>query len=315
MSGSAKAQFLQKRWSLLALLGALLTLACGAKQTPATTDGQTFVFAPPVGLVFRHQMKQLDELAIPGSAFRDSEEWRVVWEVKIEEGTEQYLYRRRLVELGITINGQAILTGKEIEPQKAEIVQVMGLDGKVVDVRGTEKLTEALASLVPAAERARISAQFSPERLRSMLGARAMDAFGEVVGKPAEVGATWTAQGNSGALRAKKVVVDSALGCRGSSCRKLVRTFDIDQQMIGEAVRDRLGAYLKERGWDPAAVHLQSADLKVEDFFVVEPATCLFHDAQLAEQGSLVLEGPAGGKLELVRTSKFESHADYPPPG
>jgi hypothetical protein len=315
MNVSGKRQMLQKRWLLVALFGALLSLACGAKQTPAgaPTTGQTFVYAPPVGLVFKHEMKQLDELTIPGSNFRDSEEWRIVWEVKIEEASDKFQYRRRLVELGLNVNGEQILKGSEVEPRRAEILQVMSKDGQLLDVTGTEQLTAAIASLVPEPERAVIAAQFSPERLRAVLGARAVDAFSEVVGKPADVGATWTAQGTYGALRAKKVVVDSALDCRGSSCRKLVRSFDIDQQMVGEAVRQKVGAYLKERGWDPAAVKVVDSKLKVEDYFVAEPATCLFHDAQLAEQGSIVLEGPAGGRLEFARTSKFESHADYPP--
>lgn len=301
---------------LLALMVALFSLACGAKQTPAgSTGGQTFVYAPPVGLVFKHQMKQLDELTIPGSNFRDSEEWRIVWEVKVEDAGDKIQYRRRLVELGIDVNGESILKGNEIEPQRAEIVQVMSKEGQVLDVTGTEQLTKAIASLVPEAQRGVVSAEFSPDRLRAVLGARAMDAFSEVVGKPADVGATWTAQGSYGALRAKKVVVDSELGCRGTSCRKLVRTFDIDQNMVGDTVRQKVASYLTGRGWDPATVKLVDSNLKVEDFFVVEPATCLFHDAQLAEQGRLVLEGPAGGRLEFVRTSKFESHADYPPPG
>lgn len=318
MNASGKLSDRRRQWSsLLVVVAALFALACGGSQGPAkgTEPGQKFVFAPPVGLVFRHEMKQLDEFSIPGSAFRESEEWRVLWEVKVEDGGDKYLYRRRLVEFAIKLNGEQILAGSEVTPRRAEIVQVMGKDGKVLDITGTEQLTETLASLVPPDDRASVKAQFSPAVLRATLTARAEDAFDEVVGKPADVGQTWSAQGSFGPFKGKTVRVDSALGCRGGSCRKLVRTFEVDEQMIDELVKKRVAGFLAERGWDPAAVRVVESNLKVEDQFVVEPASCLFHDAQLTDQGSVVLEGPNKGRLELVVSSKHSSHSEYPPPG
>jgi hypothetical protein len=258
-------------------------------------------------------MKHLDEVVVVGSNFRDSQEWRVVWLVKVESSGDKYLYRRRLAEFAVTLNGQKILTGQEVEPRRAEIVQVMSKDGHVLDVTGTEKLTETIASLVPEADRARVAQEFAPERLRAMMMARAVDAFDEVVGKPAEVGASWRAQGNFGPLRGKTVVVDSAIGCGGRECRKLLRVFDVDQQMVNDVARQRVAKFLAERGWKPSAARVADSNMKVEDVFVVEPATCHLYDAVLKEEGYVVLTDPAGASLKIAVTSRHESHSEYPP--
>lgn len=316
MNSSLRKQSRRTCWSLIALLAAVLALACGSKQSPGPSGGPAtkFVFAPRVGLEFTHQMKHVDEVVVPGSNFRDSQEWRVVWKVKVEDAGDKYIYRRRLAEFAVTLNGQKLLNGQEIEPQHAEILQVMSKDGRVLDVTGTDKLTEALASLVPPAERARVAKEFSPERLRAMLMARAVDSFDEVVGKPAEVGATWRAQSSFGALRGKTVAVESAVGCGGRDCRKLMRVFDVDQGMVNDVVRQRVATFLQERGWKPSAARVSDSNMKVEDTFVVEPATCHFHDALMKEEGYVVLTDPAGASIKIVTTSKHESHADYPPP-
>jgi len=306
----------KERGFFAAVLTALFVLACGSSQSPpkAAEPSGTFVFAPRAGLVFRHQMKQLEEFAVTGSSFRESEEWRVLWEVRVDEEADRFLYRRRLVELAITVNGKALLTGSEVEPRRAEIVQVMSRDGRVLDVLGTDQLTAAIVSVAPETERAWMAEEFSPENLRELLLARAVDAFEEVVGKPSEVGASWTARHNFGALTAKTIFVNSALGCGGRSCRKLVRTFDVDQQLVADVARARVAGFVKAQGGDPAAVRVVDSKLTVEDFFVVEPDTCHFHDAALTGQGRFVLEGPEGGRIELALTSKHESHAEYPLP-
>jgi len=315
MSSSLPKQSRRTRWSLLAPLAAVLAVACGAQQNPPSGGPATkFVFAPRVGGEFTHQMKHLDEVTVPGSNFRDSQEWSAVWKVKVEDGGDKYLYRRRLAEFSVTLNGQKLLNGQEIEPKKAEIVQVMSKDGRVLDVTGAETLTEALASLVPESERARVKQEFAPERLRAMLAARAVDSFDEVVGKPAEVGSTWKAESKFGPLKGKTVVVDSAVGCGGRQCRKLTRVFDIDQEMVNDVVRQRVATFLQQKGWKPSAARVADSNMKVEDVFVVEPATCHFHDANLNEEGFVVLKDPAGASLKIVMTSKAESHADYPAP-
>jgi hypothetical protein len=305
----------------LALLGAasltLASTACSSSSGGAAKSAEsstTFVFKPRVGLVYRHEMKTSEEVTIPGSNFRDAGEWRVLWEVTVEDAGGSYRYRRRLVELAITLNGEQILKGKEVEPRRAEIIQHMSKEGRVLDVTGTEQLTETLTSLVPEGARDAVRKEFSPANLKGILMARAVDAFDEIVGKPADVGQSWTTQGDFGPLRAKMVRVDSSVGCGGRTCRKLTRTFDVDQQKIGELARARVAGFLTTQGWDPSAVKVVDATVKVVDTFAVEPDTCHFHDALMTEEGKLTLEGPNGGRLELVLTSKHESHAEYPPP-
>jgi hypothetical protein len=297
------------------LIGALMTLACGSEQTSAKVaeTPSTFEFAPRVGLVFRHEMKHLDELTVAAASFREAVEWRALWEVRVEREGDYFLYRRRLLELGLTQNGQSVLTGGEIAGQNAEIVQVMNSFGIVHDVTGTEQLSEAIASLAPEAQRLAVSQQFSPTNLRELLMARAVDAFDDVVGKPVHVGASWSARKSPGLLQPKDVRVESALPCAATECRRLVRSYAIDQQELGEVARRRLGRFAAEKQWDPAALRVLETNVAAEDSFVVEPATCHFHDALATEEKRMVLQGPAGRSAEVVLTSRDSSHAEYPP--
>jgi len=305
---------------LLLVLGALSVsaTACKSGETSAAKAPESkkkFVFAPRVGLVFRHEMKNLEEITVPNSNFRDSVESRILWEVTVTEQSDgKYIYKRRLVELGLTVNGATVLSGKEIEPRRAEIQQVMSKDGHVIDVTGTEQITQAIVSLVKEPAKARVAEMFSAENLRQMLRARATDAFEEVVGKPADVGSSWSAKENYGPLKGKMVYVDSAIGCGGRSCVKLKRAFDVDQQKVGESVRLRMAGFLKESGADPAAVKLVDSNLKVEDTFVVEQDTCHMHDSTMLQEGQFVFEGPTKNRVSVVLTSKQTSHSEYPPP-
>jgi hypothetical protein len=292
-----------------------MTLACGADQASAKVaqTPSTFEFAPRVGAVFRHEMKHLDELTVAEASFREAVEWRVLWEVRIEREGDYYLYHRRLLELGLTQNGQTVLSGEEVAGQNAEIVQVMSSFGIVRDVTGTEQLSEAIASLVPEAQRLAVLQQFSPTNLRELLMARAVDVFDDVVGKPVHVGASWAARKSPGLLQPKDVRVESVLPCAPTECRKLVRRYDIDQAQLGDVARRRLARFSAERQWDPAALQVLETNVAAEDSFVVEPATCHFHDALSTEQGRIVVRGPAGRDAEVVLTSRDSSHAEYPP--
>lgn len=304
-----------RNWGVAAVVAGL-ALACSPEQTPAKSAqvDQKFVFAPHVGLVFHHEMKHIDALTVTGSPFRDAQEWRILWEVRIDQEGDKYLYHRRLLELAFKLNDQVLFAGSEVAARKAEIVQVMSHDGHALDVTGTEQLTQALTSLVPEAARSAVAEAFSPAAMRELLLARAVDAFDEVVGKPAKVGDSWTVSESDGPLRAKTVRVDSALACGAAECRKLVRTYDVDREKVGDLVRARVASFVRDQHWDATSVAVVDANVKVEDTFVVEPATCLFHDALLTEQGHMLLQGPAGAHAEVVLTATDASHADYPPP-
>lgn len=302
-------------WVFAALATALATAACTSPdQTPAKAAeaASHFEFAPPVGLVFRHEMTHLDEFTVPAASFREALEWRILWEVRVAQEGDYYLYHRRLLELGLSVNGQPVLTGNEITAQNAEIVQVMGRNGFARDVTGTEQLTEAIAAVLPEASQAAATQQFSPTNLRELLLERAVDAFGDVVGKPTDVGATWPARESAGLLERKDVRVESALACGATACRKLVRSYDIDQQMIGDVARRRVARFLAQQNWDPEALQVLETNVGAEDTFVVEPSTCLFHDGLLNEQGRVVLQGPTGARAEVMIASRDTSHAEYP---
>jgi hypothetical protein len=76
--------------------------------------------------------------------------------------------------------------------------------------------------------------------------------------------------------------------------------------------RRRLARFVAEQRWDPEALQVLETNVVAEDSFVVEPATCHFHDALSTEEGRLVLRGPAGRSAEVVLTRRDSSHAEYP---
>ncbi len=312
---SSGSKMVRGHWVLSTLFAALMASACGSGQSSAKGPhtASHFEFAPQVGLVFRHEMTHLEEFTVPAASFREALEWRILWEVRIDKDGDYYLYHRRLLELGLSVNGQSLLTGNEVSGQNAEIVQVMNIYGVAQDVTGTEQLTEAIASLVPEERRAAVMAQFSPTNLREVLMERAVDVFGDVVGKPTRVGSSWPARESAGLLQPKDVRVDSALACGGTECRKLVRSYAIDQQKIGDVARRRVARFVAQRRWDPEALLVLETKVDAEDSFVVEPATCLFHDGLLTEQGRIVIQGPERNSAEVLLTSRDSSHADYPP--
>jgi hypothetical protein len=306
----------KKHWGAVALITALSSIACGGEQQPpakAAEDASNFVFAPREGQVFQHEMKHLEEFAVPEKNFREAQEWRILWEVRVEKQRDNYLYHRRLVELALSVNDRAELMGNEVTEKRAEIVQVMGPYGRVLDVTGTETLTEAIASLAPPELQGAVAEQFSPTNLRELLLERAVDTFEDLVEKPARVGASWQARKTSGLLQPTQVRVDSALPCGATECRKVVRSYDIDQQKLGDLARRRVARFVADQQWDPNALQVVDTEVKAEDHFVVEPTTCHFHDALLTEQGRFVLQGPTGSRAEVLLTSRDSSHAEYPP--
>ena len=302
-------------WVFASLVATVLSSACGGEQQPpakVAQDASNFVFAPHEGLVYQHEMKHLDEFTVPAKSFREAQEWRILWEVRIEKQRDNYLYHRRLVELALSVNGQPQLMGNEVTEKRAEIVQVMGPYGRVLDVTGTEQLTAAIASLVPPQLQDAVAEQFSPTNLRELLLERAVDTFEDLVDKPARVGSSWQPRQQGGLLQPTQVRVDSALPCGGTECRKVVRSYDIDQQKLGDIARRRVARFVAEQQWDPKALQVVDTEVKAEDSFVVEPTTCHFHDALLTEEGRFVLQGPTGVRAEVLLASRDSSHAEYP---
>jgi hypothetical protein len=316
MNASASNPFRGKTWACAALVAALTAPACSSEQTPAKVPEATdqFVFAPRVGSTFQHEMKHRDEVAVPSASFHEALEWRILWEVQVEQQDENFLYQRRLVELGLNVNDQPVLQGNEITAQKADITQVMSSEGRPLDVTGTDELTAAIASLAPENQRSAVAQHFSPANLRELLLGRAVDAFADVVNKPTHVGSTWSAGESAGLLQPTSVRVDSALACGGTQCRRLVRSYELDQQQLADVARRRVAHFVAQQNWDPNALKVVDTSIRAEDSFVVEPMSCHFHEALLVEQGRFTLEGPDGRRVEVMLSSQDSSRAVYPPP-
>ena len=79
-----------------------------------------------------------------------------------------------------------------------------------------------------------------------------------------------------------------------------------------DVTRRRVARFAAQQKLDPEALQVLETNVGAEDTFVVEPSTCLFHDGLLTEQGRVVLQGPSGGRAEVLIASRDTSRAEYP---
>jgi hypothetical protein len=127
------------------------------------------------------------------------------------------------------------------------------------------------------------------------------------VGHPATVGSTWTAtDGASGGT--KQISIVSEAPCGNAKCVKVERKYDVDKNEVFAEVSDRVAAYVKSQGGDPAQVKLVGLDVKLQDSLVIDPATMDYHGANFGQDATLNVAGPNG---ELPVALKIERSSDY----
>jgi hypothetical protein len=288
----------------------LLASACGGSSSePKTPAGgaSAFTYAPTENKPYHETMQRLEEMSIPGTPLRDAERWTLDWDVV--NGKESNLFKRtmKLVGLKLNVNGADQLRGDEIKPSGVQLEVLTDKDSNVVDVRGTEQMSAAIVALGTPEAQPVLARIFSPQRLKALVVLRSIEQHADFVGRPAAVGSTWSAaDSESGGTKQISVVGESP--CGNAKCVKVERKYEPNKNELFAEVSDRVAAYVKSQGADPAQVKLGNLDVKLQDSLVIDPATMDYYGANFGQDATLHLAGPNG---ELPVALKIERSSDY----
>ena len=299
----------------LVLVGACLLpcLACsGAAPAPATAEAQaapeTFTFAPALDRPFHYTQRRFEEVSVPGSPMRNSEDWLINWEVVTKQESNHFRRTLRLVGLKISVNGLDLLQGHEVKQSFAAIDVLTDKDANVVDIRGTDQLSEALVALASPEGRPGVARLFSPENLKALVLTRSRELNSDFVGRPTKVGSQWMAN-TPGASGTRQIRVVAEEPCGSDRCLRVVREYDVDRAAIQANVSAQVAAYVESRGADPSQVKVVGMDLKHEDSLLINPSTMEYHDAKFDEAATIHVSTPEGElavAFKLQRSSSYE---------
>jgi hypothetical protein len=295
----------------LALACILASVACGPPSSDTKTAEQgkpsAFTYAPTLDRPYRETNRRYEEMSIPGSPMRESEEWTLEWQVVVTRETNLFKRSLRLVGLKVSVNGAPQLKGDEVKDAMATVDVLTDKDSNVVDVRGADQLSEAIVSLGDEKARPALARVFSPARLKALAMVRSQELHQDLVGRPTPVGSQWMAQGSSGATT-RQVNVVGEEACGASRCLQVVRKYDVDGQALFAEISGRVAAYVQSQGGDPSKVALTGMDVKLEDSLLVDPATMEYHGARFNQDATLKVAGPNG---ELPVSFKLRREVDF----
>ncbi|HEU5075938.1 MAG TPA: hypothetical protein VFU02_17210 [Polyangiaceae bacterium] len=283
--------------------------ASGPAGAEAPTSTEKFTYAPVLDKRFHHTQRRYEEVSIPGSPMRRSEEWIMEWDVVTKQESNLFRATQRLVGLKININGLELLKGDEIKDDMVAVDIVTDKDSNVVDVRGADQLSEALVALAAPEAKPQIARIFSPERLKALGVARSLERHADLVGRPSKVGSQWMANDPvTGGTKEVRVVAEEACGAR--TCLRVVRQYDADRQAIRDSVAAQVKADVEAKGGDPSKVDVVGMEIKHEDTLLIDPATMEYHGANFIQNATVAVAGPEGQlqvafKLERQSTYKY----------
>jgi hypothetical protein len=304
-----------KKQSLILLSLLLVAPACGPKagdaKAPSASEVAAFQYAPRIGSKFRHVMTRAEELTIVGTPLRQLEEWTITWDVTLSSENNATLMRGELAALALSVNGAKVLAGDEVAPKKAFVEILLDSEGKVIDVRRTETLTDAIVSVANPEAAPVVRAIFDAEGLRYHFAGLVAERAADLRGRPTKVGASWqidaAPEAPGAATRTLRIVDEEP--CGAFSCVKVARETRILPELVWAAAKNDVAAYVKEKGGDPEKIELAKVDVELVDEMVVEPATLQFHAASFLQSSTLTVASPAGEltvKSSLKRTSSYE---------
>jgi len=296
--------------SLLFVLPACASKSGDAKSAPAA-EANTFQYAPRVGSKFRHVMTRAEELTIVGTPLRQLEEWKLTWDVELSAEQDAVLMRGNLTSLELSVNGASVLAGNEVTSKEAFVEILFDKDGKVIDVRRTQTLTDALVSMARPEAAEVVRAIFDPEGLRYHFAGLVAERSMDLLGHPAAVGGSWEidAAPDAPGAATRTVRVKAAEPCATFSCVRVARETRIAPEIVWEASKAEVAAYVQSQGGDPAAVKLEKADIELVDEMLVEPTTMQFHGATFSQKATITVQGPSGQltvQSSLRRSSTYE---------
>ena len=99
----------------------LFVSGCSSSKTAADEKPGAFNYAPALDKPSHETMRRLEEISIPGSPLRNSEEWTLDWDVVTKKEGDNYKRSLKLTGLKIDVNGQPLLKGDEVKAANATV--------------------------------------------------------------------------------------------------------------------------------------------------------------------------------------------------
>src|SRR6187399_1898788 len=279
------------------VLGVLFLAACASGEPAANSADKAasgaFVYAPALNKPYHETMTRYEEVSIPGSPMRDAQKWTLDFDVTTTQEANLFKRSHRLVGLKINVNGAEQLKGDEVKADMATVDVLTDKDSNVIDVRGADQLSDAIAHLGAPETQAILKRIFSPQRLKALIIVRNMEQHADFVGRPSTPGSQWqVTEPDSGVVT--QVRVAGEVPCDGSKCVQVTRTYELDRQMVFAEVSERIAAFVQSQGGDPSKVQLTGMDVKLEDSLVIDPSSMDYHGARFSQDATLHVTGPNG---------------------
>jgi hypothetical protein len=291
---------------LMAAALLLAASACSGSKTASDAKPGAFNYAPALDKPSHETMRRLEEISIPGTPLRNSEEWTLDWDVVTKKDGDNYKRSLKLTGLKIDVNGQPLLKGDEVKAANATVDIITDKDSKVLDVQGAEQFSKAIVSLGAPDAQPALGRIFSAERLRILAAVRSMELHQDFVGRPAQVGSAWTASDSDGST--KQIRVLSEVPCNAGKCVQVVREYKLDEKDLYGEISELVAAYVQEQGGDPSKVGLVGMDVKLEDSLVIDPMTMDYYGAKFDQMATIRVAGPNG---ELPVSMKVQRENTY----
>jgi hypothetical protein len=301
-------------WFVAATAGLGASAACSKEEAPpasaASVETQTFRFAPPDGTEYVRTDKRTEEVAIVGMPLRRVEEEELKWRVGVDRKGDDYRVRQDLVFLTYTRDGQTVAKGNVEKDISAELV--IDKNGNLTDVKGLDKTAESLKSLVAPGKEQEAEQIITPAALAYLIASRYKLLFGDIIGKDATPGASWTIKSPPGSfVAARTVKVIHHEPCGEATCALMQVDFQLDPQIVSQRALKMVGSRVATLGGDPSKVSMQHASYGMSGSMLVEPATMLSHGASLAEAGIVKVADPDKNEITVEIKGKTEISYSY----
>jgi hypothetical protein len=285
----------------------------GAKGA-AELQPADFKFGPPDGMRGVRTERRRYEVAIVGTPLRNLEEEELTWNIGSKIQGDQYLVDQELAHVTLKHDGATVLD-KDVEPGKVMAQLVIDKAGNLVDVKGLEETSKTRESLVGPNRKTAAERVFSTENLTALVANRYDETVGDVIGRPAKVGATWTTEGRPGsAVQSRTVSVQSIEPCGGATCARLQATYKMAPAAMISLANEVTRDYARWAGQAPSKIKAETAIYSMSGTLLTEPATMMNHEAALDESGKVFFAGPKQQMVEIDLTGKTEMSFDYTKP-
>jgi len=279
-----------------------VTIGLWGRAVHAADEGPVFRFSPPTRTVRVETTRttQLLEVAGQVAPARETESVARVEIVRMPNGC------RLLSKLvsgtsqgGNSAVGQALLDALK----GVTVTYVIDLQGHVQSVEGLEAAAARVRRSVPAEMEPTLARSFAPGALLQAQKADWDRAVGDLVGRPASVGAVWVSRQQYGAPDGSLVDVHAATKVVGRvkmqehDCLRLANTFSSNPEDLRSflgASAEALLADLKPLGG--------SARIAGDSQYITDPATLIWYQATSKLKMETTVEIPGRGPAPAVIT-------------